>query len=539
LAKKRYSALFWTKADKPDKLDAKGIETVRRDFCPLLSRTLKHILDIIMKEKNVDKAVEFAKQVVADLYAGRIDLSELVMCKQLSRKLLNAEVEEKYFGEKMECHTEEELKLLEKRYSNAYYMKSKQAHVELAKKKFRRDPNTAPGVGTRVQYVVICGEGTVSDRAEDPIFVHQKGLPVDIKYYIEQQLTEPFGRIFNPLKEGLNNQIFNGSHTNQRLQQRPREAIAGTLFAHTYTRAKCLHCACVLQHEDECDSCELKNRLFQQRKQEAVDQKRMAADLEDGVSGIVAQVSKKKKKTQGSPKNIKATIKLLAANARRNGLDPETLEMIQKETAVVVDTCDEVKPCINTVTSDGPRNPPPLCRGCATAGHAAETYLKLMQKERELERRFTQLWTQCQRCQGSMFQHIMCSNSECPIFFRRDQAKYDLEDLGKRLERFCAVSRADSQVREPVIHKLYVPVAIEERLKPREIVSVKLEPVTPEETIYDTSSVACPYEEKEEESTYSSISHFYPLPPIDEATGMINVDDAINSMLTFAANVVQ
>jgi DNA polymerase delta subunit 1 len=34
--KKRYAGLLWTKPEKFDKIDAKGIETVRRDNCELV-----------------------------------------------------------------------------------------------------------------------------------------------------------------------------------------------------------------------------------------------------------------------------------------------------------------------------------------------------------------------------------------------------------------------------------------------------------------------------------------------------------------------
>lgn len=34
--KKRYAGLLWTKPSKFDKMDAKGIETVRRDNCGLV-----------------------------------------------------------------------------------------------------------------------------------------------------------------------------------------------------------------------------------------------------------------------------------------------------------------------------------------------------------------------------------------------------------------------------------------------------------------------------------------------------------------------
>ena len=34
--KKRYAGMFWTNPEKFDKMDAKGIETVRRDNCGLV-----------------------------------------------------------------------------------------------------------------------------------------------------------------------------------------------------------------------------------------------------------------------------------------------------------------------------------------------------------------------------------------------------------------------------------------------------------------------------------------------------------------------
>lgn len=37
ISKKRYAGLLWTKPEKWDKIDTKGIETVRRDNCLLVS----------------------------------------------------------------------------------------------------------------------------------------------------------------------------------------------------------------------------------------------------------------------------------------------------------------------------------------------------------------------------------------------------------------------------------------------------------------------------------------------------------------------
>jgi DNA polymerase delta subunit 1 len=40
MAKKRYAGMYWTNPNTPDKMDAKGIETVRRDTCSLVGETV-------------------------------------------------------------------------------------------------------------------------------------------------------------------------------------------------------------------------------------------------------------------------------------------------------------------------------------------------------------------------------------------------------------------------------------------------------------------------------------------------------------------
>lgn len=38
--KKRYAGLLWTKVEKYDKMDTKGLETVRRDNCLLVRKVM-------------------------------------------------------------------------------------------------------------------------------------------------------------------------------------------------------------------------------------------------------------------------------------------------------------------------------------------------------------------------------------------------------------------------------------------------------------------------------------------------------------------
>ena len=154
LAKKRYAA--WNFEPMKDGWDesilTKGIETVRRDWCDLVSETLNKVLNTILKEQDVKKSVKIVKEIVNDI----------------SRSLKN--------------------------------YKGIQPHVELAKKMKKRDPSSAPGVGDRVGYVIVKGLEMISKRAEDPEYIKKNKIPIDSKYYIESQLLPPLERVFDALK---------------------------------------------------------------------------------------------------------------------------------------------------------------------------------------------------------------------------------------------------------------------------------------------------------------------------------------------------
>lgn len=46
------------------------------------------------------------------------------------------------------------------------------------------------------------------------------------------------------------------------------------------------------------------------------------------------------------------------------------------------------------------------------------------------------LWTQCQRCQGSLIQDVICQNKDCPIFYKRIKMQKELKESHERLLRF-------------------------------------------------------------------------------------------------------
>ena len=57
--KKRYAGLLWTKPTAYDKMDTKGIETVRRDNCRLVQSLIDNCLQLILIEKDVEAAKRF------------------------------------------------------------------------------------------------------------------------------------------------------------------------------------------------------------------------------------------------------------------------------------------------------------------------------------------------------------------------------------------------------------------------------------------------------------------------------------------------
>jgi DNA polymerase delta subunit 1 len=66
----------------------------------------------------------------------------------------------------------------------------------------------------------------------------------------------------------------------------------------------------------------------------------------------------------------------------------------------------------------------------------SEIYFKQLSAVSELEDQFSALWTQCQRCQGSLHQDVLCTSRDCPIFYRRKKVQKDLGEAHLLLDRF-------------------------------------------------------------------------------------------------------
>jgi len=292
IKKKHYAGLLWTRPDKYDKIDAKGIESVRRDNCPLV----KHVIDTCLKKILIDRDIEgaqrYTKGIISDLLQNKLDLSLLVITKALSKE------------------------------GSTYA--SKQAHVELADRMRKRNPHTAPAIGDRVPYVIVKAvKGAKAyEKSEDPLWVLENNIPLDYQYYLENQLKNPLIRIFEPIM-GDTNTLFVGDHARNISIPTPK---SGGIMNYATRAETCVGCKTSIP------------------------------------KGYV--------------------------------------------------TCDQCKP------------------------REAEFYQNQLGTVCNLEKQFTRVWTQCQVCQGSLHQPVLCTSRDCPIFYMRKKVQKDLNDAQEALEKF-------------------------------------------------------------------------------------------------------
>jgi len=169
IAKKRYALWLFEPRNSgwEDKIKVKGMETVRRDWCELTSVTLNKVLELVLIEGDVEQAVNYVREVVSKVRnldpAKDSDIIEsLVLTRTLTRK------------------------------TESY--KNKQPHLTVVEN-LKKRTGVVPSIGTRIPFVIIAGKGLFVDRAEDPDYVRENNIPIDVDYYVKKQILPPVERI--------------------------------------------------------------------------------------------------------------------------------------------------------------------------------------------------------------------------------------------------------------------------------------------------------------------------------------------------------
>jgi hypothetical protein len=179
-----------------------GIALKRRDYAPIVKKVYGGAVEILLKEKNVPKAVEFVQRSCVDLINGRYGLGPLTISKSLRAE-----------------------------YANPQGV----AHKVLADRMAARDPGTAPTVGDRIPFVYIqpaAGQQAADlqgDRIEHPSYIKEKSLKPDYMFYITNQISNPVIQMFGIMLEqmpGYSGPPINGWSANEDKRAAEREAAA-------------------------------------------------------------------------------------------------------------------------------------------------------------------------------------------------------------------------------------------------------------------------------------------------------------------------
>lgn len=183
ITKKRYIGIKFEFDPEEGKKTSMGVVTKRRDNAPILKHTFIGVVDTLMKERDLYKAVEFVKKTCIDMIDGLFDLNMFVISKTLKE----------------------------------YYKDPESiAHKVLATRMGERDPGNKPTSNTRIPYVYIKIKEKPGvrylqgDRIEHINYVRENNCTVDYEVYIMNQIMKPISQIFELVVDQLPNYPYTG-----------------------------------------------------------------------------------------------------------------------------------------------------------------------------------------------------------------------------------------------------------------------------------------------------------------------------------------
>lgn len=166
LSKKRYVGMLYEKDANKGKLKYMGLSLKRRDSCDYLKDTYGGILNILMTDNNIEKAITFLNNSLIELIKGNVTMDKLSITKAL----------------------------------RGYYKNPATiAHSVLANRIGRRDSGNKPKPGDRIKFVHIVIDNKKAlqgEKIETPEFIIQNNVVIDYSFYITNQLMKPLQQLF-------------------------------------------------------------------------------------------------------------------------------------------------------------------------------------------------------------------------------------------------------------------------------------------------------------------------------------------------------
>ncbi|EOA33539.1 hypothetical protein CARUB_v10019649mg [Capsella rubella] len=239
LTKKRYVGYSYESPDQNEPIfDAKGIETVRRDTCEAVAKTMEQSLRLYFEKKNISKVKSYLYRQWKRILSGRVSLQDFVFAKEV----------------RLGTYSTRDSSLLP-------------PAAIVATKSMRADPRTEPRYAERVPYVVIHGEpgARLVDMVVDPLVLLDIDTPYRLNdlYYINKQIIPALQRVFGLVGADLNQWFLEMPRaTRISLGQRPLNSKNShkTRIYYFYLSKHCILCGEVVQESAQlCNRC-LKNK---------------------------------------------------------------------------------------------------------------------------------------------------------------------------------------------------------------------------------------------------------------------------------------
>jgi DNA polymerase alpha subunit A len=203
LKKKKYAALTIETppdGDKPAvfKKEMKGLDIVRRDWCPLAKRVGEDVLDIVLSGREKDDAVQaihaVLEQVGAALREGKVPLEEFIITKGLNKNPHD------YPDKKGQPHLQVAMRMIQN--GKAVNVGDHIPFVIAVEAEDRStvDASSTPPKGA-LPVIASSGKKGVAERAHHPEELRRDAsLKIDTDWYLSQQLLPVITRLCDPIE---------------------------------------------------------------------------------------------------------------------------------------------------------------------------------------------------------------------------------------------------------------------------------------------------------------------------------------------------
>ena len=166
LSKKRYVGILYEHDPLKGKRKEMGIVLKRRDNAPIVKDVYGGVIDILMKERDIKKALDYVDKCLQELVEGTVPIEKLIISKSI----------------------------------RSFYKNPQQiAHKVLADRIAAREPGNKPTSGDRIPFVYVVNpnkKALQGEKIETPTFIRDNKLQIDYSFYITNQIMKPLLQLF-------------------------------------------------------------------------------------------------------------------------------------------------------------------------------------------------------------------------------------------------------------------------------------------------------------------------------------------------------